>query len=59
VRQTEYVTYIKGIQAPGTTLPNEAENAANVIRKDDAREPGAVDEPCSLEDLFVLIRDLS
>ena len=51
-------TNTEGIQAPGATLADEAENAAEVIRKDGTSEPRAVDKACSLEDLFILIMNL-
>jgi hypothetical protein len=36
-------------------LANEAEDAAKVIGKDYASKPGAVDQTCSLEYMFVLL----
>jgi hypothetical protein len=54
---TRETTYSKGIQAPGAALANEAENAANVVRKDRTSEPRAIDEACYLEDLLFLIGD--
>jgi hypothetical protein len=52
---TTDTTDTKGIQAPGAALANEAENAANVVRKDRTSEPRAIDEACYLEDLLFLI----
>jgi hypothetical protein len=52
---TTETTNIERIQAPGATLAHEAENAANVIRKNRTSEPGAIDEARSLEDLLFLI----
>jgi len=50
-------TDTKGIQAPGAGPANEAENAANVVRKDRTSEPRAIDETRRLEDLLFLIGD--
>lgn len=36
-------------------MANEAEDAAKVIGKDYASKPGAVDQTCSLEYMFVLL----
>jgi hypothetical protein len=54
---TTDTTNTKGIQAPGAALANEAQNAANVVRKDCTSEPRAIDEACRLEDLLFLIGD--
>jgi hypothetical protein len=54
---TRETTDTKGIQAPGAALANEAENAANVVRKDRTSEPSAIDEARRLEDLLFLIGD--
>ena len=55
IRET---TDTEGIQAPGATLANEAEDAANVVRKDRTSEPRAIDEARRLEDLLFLIGNL-
>jgi hypothetical protein len=52
---TRETTNTKGIQAPAAALANEAENAANVVRKDRTSEPRAIDEARRLEDLLFLI----
>jgi hypothetical protein len=54
---TRETTNTKGIQAPAAALANEAENAANVVRKDRTSEPRAIDEARRLEDLLFLIGD--
>jgi len=54
---TRETTDTKGIQGPGAALANEAENAANVVRKDRTSEPSAIDEARRLENLFFLIGD--
>jgi hypothetical protein len=54
---TRGTTDIKGIQAPSATLANEAENAANVVRKDRTSEPRAIDETRNLKDLLFLVGD--
>jgi hypothetical protein len=54
---TRETTDTKGIQAPGAALANEAENAANVVRKDCTSEPRAIDEARRLENLLFLIGD--
>ena len=54
---TRETTDTKRIQAPGAALTNEAENAGNVVRKDRASEPRAIDEARRLEDLLFLIGD--
>jgi hypothetical protein len=52
---TRETTDLKRIQAPGATLTHEAENAANIIRKNRTSEPSAIDEARNLEDLLFLI----
>ena len=47
----------KHIQAPGTSLPDQAENGREVVGKHDKTEPTAVNQPRGLEDLFVLLSD--
>lgn len=54
IRET---TNAKRIQAPSTALANEAENAANVVRKDRTSEPRTIDEAGCLEELLFLIGD--
>jgi hypothetical protein len=54
---TRGTTDTKGIQAPGAALANEAENAANVVRKNRTSEPRAIDKARSLEDLLFLVGD--
>jgi hypothetical protein len=55
---TSGTTDTKGIQAPGATLANEAENATKVIRKDRTSKPRAIDETRGLKDFLILIIDL-
>lgn len=57
-RMTSGTTDTKGIQAPGATLANEAENATKVIRKDRTSKPRAIDETRGLKDFLILIIDL-
>jgi hypothetical protein len=54
---TRETTDIKGIQAPGAALANEAKDAANVVRKDRTSEPRAINEARRLEDLLFLVGD--
>lgn len=54
----ENYTYPKRIQAPAVPVADQAQNRAEVVREDDAREPPAVDEARGLEDLLVLLEQL-
>lgn len=45
------------VQAPGISLPNEAENGREIIGEDYETEPTTVDRPCGLENLLVLPND--
>jgi hypothetical protein len=51
-------THPKGIQSPRATFANKTKNAADVIGKDGRFKPSAIDEPRSLENVFVLVRNL-
>ena len=42
------------VQAPGTPLPDQAENGREVVGENDHTEPTAVDQSRSLEDLVIL-----
>ena len=45
------------VQAPGIPLPDQAKNGREVVGKDNHTEPTAVNRPCGLEDLIVLLGD--
>lgn len=47
----------KHVQAPGIPLPDQAKNGREVVGKDNHTEPAAVNRPCGLEDLIVLLGD--
>jgi hypothetical protein len=53
----EWLGKPRTLKAPGAALANEAENAANVVRKDGTSEPSAIDETRRLKDLLFLSGD--
>jgi hypothetical protein len=54
---TRSTTYAKDIQAPAVALPNEAQDRAEVIGKDDRAKPTAVDETRDLENFLFLLQE--
>ena len=49
----------EGDEAPREALADEAQDRREIVREDDASEPGTVDQPCRLENLLILLRELS
>jgi len=45
------------VQTPSTPLPDQTENGRKVVGKDDETKPTAINGPCGLEDLIVLLSD--
>lgn len=45
-------------ERPRAAIPHEAQNVAEVVREDDAREPRAVAQARDLEDLLFLLEEV-
>lgn len=48
----------KGIQTPGTSLPNQSKDSTEVVGEDNATKPTNVAQTCCLKDFFFLTEDL-
>ena len=57
-RLAGFPNLLEGVETPGTTISERAENCAQVVTEDDIHEIGTVNEACAVENVVILCFDL-